>query len=306
MRITWLAAWLSLALPLAAQVTVEVEFEDHQFVANSEVYAAVRITNFSGRTLSLGQGQDWLELAVEADEGRIVARLSAPDVVEPFEVPNAARGTRWVNLEPHFDMSRPGRYQVTATVRLKDPQEPLVSSPAGVNVISGAQIWMQRFGLPRRLADGTAAMEVRKYSLIQASRLDDTSLYVRVSNDQETQVFRVFALGPVLTFSHPEARVDRAGDLHVLFQIGARNFSYTVVHPDGELAIRRTYQYAGTRPVLRTNPEGKIAVAGGARIPNSLDVPREEEVAEAMKPKNRRPIVVPPPTADDAFGPVMK
>jgi hypothetical protein len=59
----------------------------------------------------------------------------------------------------------------------------------------------------------------------------------------------------------------------VLWQNSARGFAYRVVNPAGEIVGRETHDYAGTRPKLRADEDGKIGVAGGVRHPTRDDLP---------------------------------
>jgi hypothetical protein len=147
-------------------------------------------------------------------------------------------------------------------------------------VTSGAKIWEQDFGLRREEADKSVALEVRKYALIQSMNQKSISLYVRISDRQEVRVFRVFAIGPVLAFSRPEAQVDRSSQLHVLNQTSARQFTYCVVSPDGEVVVRQLHRYADTRPALRTKGDGTVLVSGGYRQITPEDIPKPEKAPD--------------------------
>jgi hypothetical protein len=68
--------------------------------------------------------------------------------------------------------------------------------------------------------------------------------------------------------------VDRLSNLHVLSQIGARSFSYSVINPNGEVIARQTHDYTKKRPVLRANADGKISVVGGVRRMTANDLPQ--------------------------------
>jgi hypothetical protein len=265
-----------------AQVTVEVVFDRDQYVAGERVLAGVRITNFSGRSLKLGETPDWLDLTVELDDGFIVGRTSDPPVLEAFELPNSGRATRRVDLVPHFNVGRAGRYRVTAVVRIAELGQEVTSKPAVLNVTSGAKVWEQVFGLPAGEGESGAPPEGRKYSLVQALSGKRPALYVRLTDAHETKIHRMLQIGPVLAFSRPEAQVDRGSRLHVLFQTSARLFTYVSVSPDGELVGRQTHQYSDTRPVLRVRDSGEIVVSGGIRLRNAEDVPPSEPVPATL------------------------
>jgi len=281
---------------LLGQITAEVHFDEEQYLAHESMIAAVKIVNFSGQTLKLGAEQDWLRFAVESDN-YYVAKRGDPPVVEPFDLPSAAKGTRRVDLAPYFDLGRPGHYRVTATVRIAQLGQEITSLPAKVNIISGTKLWELEFGLPLPPGNGEAAPEVRKYALLQTMSQKRMRLYVRVSDRYDARVYRVFPLGLLLSFSRPETQVDRQALLHVFFQTGAREFTYCVINPDGELLKRQTHSYndaqTGARPRLHADKDGKIGVAGGMRVVSSTDWPKPPD-SEVPPPAPASP----PPSPD--------
>lgn len=256
-----------------AQVSVEVVPERNQFLAGESMLVGVRVTNFSGQTLKLGANPDWLQVTVEGENGFVVERFGDLPVVEPFEVPSSARGTRWLDLQPYFNVGKPGTYRVTATVRIPELGLELSSKSKQVLVTSGAKIWEQDFGVPPREGAQPGELEVRKYALVQSLSQNQSRLYVRVSNRAETKVYKLILVGPMLAFSHPEVQLDRNANLHVLFQTGARTFTYVQVNPGGDLLAQQTHQYTQTRPRLRAREDGTICVSGGVRIKSTSDFP---------------------------------
>jgi hypothetical protein len=197
---------------------------------------------------------------------------------------------RRVDLAPWYDLGQPGRYQVTATLRLKEWDKEFSSRPRPFEVVRGTKLWEQEFGVPT--AQG--APEARKYILQQASYRKQLRLYLRIADASDQRVFRVFPFGPMVSFSQPEAQIDKAGYLHVLFQSSARTFLFHVVSPDGDVVLRHTYDYSATRPTLRANSEGRIYVSGGVRHPMANDLPpplttptpRASEAPAAPTPTN--------------------
>jgi len=293
---TIIGGLLLVAPCLLGQVTVEVSFDEEQYLARESLVAAVKIVNFSGQTLKLGAEQDWLRFSVESDN-YYVAKRGDPPVVEPFDLPSAAKATRRVDLAPYFDMGRPGHCRVTATVRIAQLGQEITSAPAKVNIISGTKLWELEFGLPVPAGNSEAAPETRKYALLQTMSQKRMRLYVQVSDRNDATVYRIFPLGRLLSFSRPETQVDREAQLHVLFQTGAREFTYCVVNPDGELLKRQTHSYTDAqtdaRPKLRADKEGKIGVAGGTRVVSSTDWPKPSDT-EVPPPAPTSP----PPSAD--------
>lgn len=280
------ACALLFSLAVRAQVTVEVALDQESYLPHERCVAEIRITNFSGRTLKFGAASDWFDLTVESYDGYFVERLAPVPPAEPLEIPNAARGIRRVDLAPAFDLSKPGRYFAIASVRVAELNQDITSPRDAFNIMSGVKLWEQAFGVPG--GDPGKPPEVRRYALLQTNDRKRLALYARVTNDQESRVLRVFPLGRLLSFSKPEAQVDRLGKLHVMFQIGAKQYSYCVVDCDGSLAMRRTYQISDSHPGLRLTQDGEIKVVGGFRLKSSYDIPPPAD-DEGLKPDSATP-----------------
>jgi hypothetical protein len=261
----FLAFWTA---HLTAQVDAEIILEQDQFLRDEPVPVKVRITNRSGQTLRLGEGNDWIAFEVEAN-GKPAARIVEPTVAVPFELESAHVATREFNVQPWFEISSPGRYTVAATVRIKQWERQVSARPKPFEVTRGAKLWEQEVGLPTAVG----VPETRRFILQQANYRKQLKLYVRVSNEPDNFAFQVLPLGSLVSFGRPEAQVDEQSHLHVLFQTGARSFQYSVITPTGVLTTRHTYDYTSNRPMLRLNENGKIVVAGGSRRMAANDLP---------------------------------
>jgi hypothetical protein len=270
--------WAPLS-PLFAQVTAEVVLEQEQFLIGETLQAAVRVTNRSGQTLQLGNDPYWLTFSIESRDGFIVAKLGDAPVLGEFKLESGQVATRRVDLAPYFALGRIGRYQIVATVRLKDWNTQVSTKPKSFDIINGAKIWSQDFGVPSPGATAIRPPVVRRYTLEQANYLrSQLRLYLRLTDVDESRVIKVFPLGPMVSFGTPEHQIDKESQLHVLYQNGARSFSYTVLSPDGDVVLRQTHDYVGSRPRLQLNEEDKVVVTGGARRITTSDVPETKPV----------------------------
>ena len=274
------APWVS------AQVSVELALDQDQYLPGEALPLGVRITNFSGQTLHLGQDRDWLHVTIEGRDNYIVPTTGELPVQGQFDVDSSKVATRRVDVAPYFALARPGRYIATATVKLKDWDKELVSKPKPFDIIAGTTLWEQEVGVSGP-AGTNRSPEVRKYALQQAIHLKRMKLYVRVTDQSGARGFRAFPIGPLISFSSPEHQIDKGSNLHVLYQTGAKAFNYSVVNPDGQLLIRQTYEYSDSRPGLRVDREGRIYVGGGSRraSPDDLPLPLDSSPNEARTPK---------------------
>jgi hypothetical protein len=274
---------LAVVLPGAAQVSVEVTLEQEQFLPGEPLIAAVRISNRSGQTLHLGDDDRWLAISIEQKNGPIVPKLADVPVRGPFTVESSKRATKRVDLAPCFALTEPGRYEITATVQIKELGSEAVNLPKAFNIIEGARLWEQDFGVPLSKT-GTGAPEVRKYILQQANYLKgQLRLYLRITDASGSKAIKTVPVGLALSFSNPEPRLDKDSNLHLLYQSWARTFSYVVYSPEGELTLRQTYDFNETRPRFSVDGEGAMSVVGGLRRVTQNDVP-EPKAAVATTP----------------------
>ena len=272
-----LALLLAFAGALCAQVSVEVMLGQNQFLPNESIPVRAQVVNNSGQTIVFGK-EDWLSYSIEARDGLVVLKSGEPPQPHDFDVKSSEMATTpRTDLAPYFTIARPGRYTVTATVRIKDWDRAIVSAPKIFDVVSGNRLWAQEFGLPQA-ATNHGAPEVRKYILQQATMERRTRLYFELTDAMETKVFRVAPLGSVISFSDPKARLDQYSFLHLLYQEGSHTYSYAVFNPDGDLTVRQTY-YANSNPRLSVDDTGTVTVTGGVRHPADNDVPSTKRLS---------------------------
>jgi len=260
----------ALSFRATAQVDVTLALDQEQFPPAETIPLAVKITNRSGQPLHLGADAAWLTFDVESSDSLVVNKFAEVPVTGEFDLESSQMATKHVDLQPYFSVGRPGRYKITATLHIPNWSKPVNGGPKYFDVVNGAMLWTQDFGLPTAGGDP----EVRKFTLEQANYLrSQLRLYVRLSDATDERVFKVAALGPMVSFGHPEAQVDRESHLHVLWQGGARMFNYCLVNPDGTVAQQETYDYYNTRPRLAVNETGGVSVVGGVRRPKSAEIP---------------------------------
>ena len=115
--------------------------------------------------------------------------------------------------------------------------------------------------------------EVRKYVLQKATYQRTMTLYFRLTDGAGSKTFKCFPLGPMVSFSKPEAQIDSFSNLHVLNQYYAQSFVYCVINPEGKLLLRQTHDFTKSRPTLRTDSQGRIFISGGVRRFTKSDFP---------------------------------
>jgi hypothetical protein len=238
--------------------------------------------------LKLGTDDDWLSLAVEDSKRRSVPKLASLPVRGEFQLEHATTGIKRVDITPCFDITQPDRYYLTATLMVPEWRQVVSSKPVTFDVTRGSTLWEQDFGMPGSGPDPSAP-EIRRYALLQTLHSQKIRLYVRLTDSLQRQIFRVLLLGQMVSFSNPEPQVDRFSNLHVLYQGSGRSFVHCLINPDGVLIARETYDYTSSRPVLRAESDGRIAVVGGARRLTPTDVPAPPSPSPLPNAKPQEP-----------------
>src|ERR1043166_4401176 len=191
-RWLWLGCLILCLGSTQAQVNVEVVLPQEQFLPGETLLATVRITNRSGQVLHLGEDENWLQFAVQSNNGLVVAKLAEPHVVGEFDLDSSKVAPWRLDLAPYFNMSQAGRYSVTPTVRIKGWDGEITSRPKSFDIIHGAKLYEQSIGVPISSEATNANPEVRKFLLEQANYVKgQPRLYMRLIDNSGAMTLRV-------------------------------------------------------------------------------------------------------------------
>jgi len=252
-----------------------MSLDQKEFLAGEAIVALVRVSNQSGQPLDLGEDPEWISFQVESKDGFLVPKAGLIKVEGRVRLESAQVARMRVDLSPGYLFDRPGSYQLAALVKIPQWRQQVASPPVNFSVVQGVVIWEQEFGVPvSPVAPATnTPPEMRKYALLQANYQKKLQLYARVTDASGGRIIKVFPIGPLLSFSKPEAQIDRFSNLHVLHQDGAKTFCYAVLNCEGRMVVRETYEYTATRPRLKAGEAGRFSVQGGQRKISSNDLP---------------------------------
>jgi hypothetical protein len=284
-----LSAALAGIFALSAQaqvVVVDIVTQQNEFLSGEAMTIGVRIANQSGRELHLGRDNQWLKIDVRSLDERRVGVMKEIPIIGAFTVESPMRGMKLFDIEPYFEMNRPGRYFITATVFIREGrwQQEVKSAPKAVNIVTGLTVWDKQFGVIDN-ARPQGAPEVRKYALQRANMVNSKmKMYLRLSSVDGFKVYRVVPIDYMTSFSKHEAKTDKYNNLHVLLQTPraiARDWNYSVFGDDGRLILRRTYNADHSRPRLRPDKDGLVQVVGGMRRSSRSDLPKIEKTSKS-------------------------
>jgi len=257
--------------------------ERAQFLAQEPMGIMVRVYNYSGETMVLGQEEDWISFSVEPLANKsIVRQHGQPTLAGAFELGNNLMATKRVDLTPYFEIVQSGRYKITATVRAGRFGD-ISSEPLLVDLVTGTPLWDHEFGVP---ALGDKPSEIRRYQIIQARQMDVQHLYVKVTDTYNSKTYGLYPLGQMVIAQKPEQQTDRNNRLHVLHRSGRSTYTYSMVDHDGQIILRQRYDQAGGPPHLVPTEAGEVLINGGVRTKSLYDI---DPFANELEQKQKTP-----------------
>jgi hypothetical protein len=273
MRLHFLMAFFALSAgSIFAQVEIRVEATRVQYLLFEPVLIKVSLTNTTEHEIVLRTNgkNPWLSfLVTKADGGSI--KQDQPGNMEPLLLQAGETKTLPVNITPLYAFRETGQFKARAVVEI-DGQE-LISGNAQFGVGQGQKVWKQV-----RPWQGSQLM----YSLVRFSpSIEESSLYVRVEDEQENVVYVTYPLGPMISYVDPQVSFDANGKLHIVHTQGVRSYRYTRVDAYGKREVSMDYTAAsdGSVPTLNTTDDGLVLVAGGSSV---TDGPKRDKLSDAQ------------------------
>ena len=266
-----------------AQIGVSLKLGKRDYLAGEPVSADVTIINHSGRAIEFQGflGKPWLDFVVTNQRSEPVAPTGAGSFGK-WTLPAGQSSTRGVSLTAMFQLSTPGNYQVSATVRMPGLEGPVtVSNRVFFNVAPGRPFWSQKVGAGR-------SGKVREYRVLNFSGGTKSELYVQVLDDRTGLPFTTFSLGEILLVRKPSVTVDSGQRLHVLHMASPTHWVHSVVDTDGRIVSRTLHRRTSAGdPYLTTSDKGAVTIG------NSIPIDPKAEAARRAKTRklSERPAI---------------
>ncbi len=260
---------------MPAQLTVDFQADKDQYVVHENVDYTLSITNRAGKTITLkGEKRlNWLDINVKNQGGELLPYKRDKPTFKAVVIAAGQTVEKKIRLSDYYDLTKFGRYQAIAYVKLPDQNQSAMSSNnTQFLVTSGRTLFSQKIGLPN-------TANARKCEVINFNGSEDTELYVRITNEYTGQVIACAALSKYVTFREPKAALDRQNNLHLLYLITPTLYTHVVVTPTGKIA-KRNYHRQGAvgEPRLESFANGEVKVAG--TIPHDPRKARQEKEQE--------------------------
>lgn len=273
------------AVPLHAQLSVELRISQLNYLLYEAIFARVFIRNISGHAIAFGernelQGSLRFEIQTHENVGKRYLPLIDPALTPPLTgsiIPAGATREYTFNLRDYYDIRATGRYGIRAVVRHNRFRDEYLSPLVSFNVVNGMLFRKIPVGVPSFEEDITGKnssgtkIQQRCYHILSYFTGKIHVYNLMIDDDQVVYANRRigFNLGPTLS---PECEVDFLSRLNLLMPANAKVFAYYRFTPDGRLDQRRILLKTASRPRLVVDTKtGSVSVIGGREARRDLD-----------------------------------
>lgn len=237
----------------AAMYEVTCRIDNTPAMLHEAVNAEVKITNRSGRTLTVDPaGPSRLRFIVERKPGYALDAKKNARVYEPFEVAPGETKAVNVNLKRYCDLVETGPY--TIRVLLRHDGRYYTSSRALLDVVPGFKVDSMTAAAP--------GGGVREYVLKSLVRGRGQSLFIEIDDPNANLCYGVYDLGHTLATHSPQMETDRDGNVHILHQSGPTRYTHSAFSANGRPIEHQFFTKGAALPKLRPAEGGTIEVAG--------------------------------------------
>ena len=269
------------------QLAVRIRSDKDTFLVYEAIPVNISIQNYSGRTIQLeaDNSTPWLEFAIVDEDNNMVRAVSKPATEDAILIPPGQTISHTIDLLPLYELRSRGSYRIQAVVN--GSSGATVSSPLHVTLTNGRELWSQVVGLP--VTEG-GKEEYRTCALFARRGSHEDVLFISVRDEPHGVVYSLVPLGGFLPTSVPQTRMDRSGNVHVLFQNGPRSYGYMVVDSAAKVVTRAAFSDFLSRPEL-VSEDAEVTVRGGEQTyPKPERILTEEEITPPppAKPKDKR------------------
>lgn len=264
------------------QVSVQLDIDRKQYLAQEPAMGVVTITNRSGRDLTFvshaktGIARSWLDFSMRDTGGHPMPKRTNA-VFQKTSIPAGQSIARRINLSQLFDVTDVGNYAVTAHVSQLGAEDLIYTSNSGhFTVGGGSNIFTQPFGVPK------SPVPKRAYNVITFNDGRRTSIYAQVMNTITERSVSTFRLSEYLAFSAPQMALDRNNDLHVLYLANPEIFVHATVNQDGMMTGTKYFKRTNARaPRFVALKDGLLGVRGAIPYDPKTDAETAPEARSA-------------------------
>ncbi len=269
---------LMMALPVQAQLAIELQLNRTVYMQFEPMFAKVSIRNYSGQPLVFGKDDKLRgELCFDVAMGNIgLPGTTVPGKVYPLEgtifLPGETKDFL-IPLSNYHNFRKLGAYRVHAYVKHAMLKDMFRSNECRAEINPGVVIWSREVGIPELLRATekiSDKIKTRTYSLRMMVE-NSNKYYYLVIEDRDT-IYAVLRVGQEIGMERYKVEVDMLSRLHLLMPLSPRVFRYFVVNLNGKAEVNKFLKTTKTIPSLVRDPvSGQVIQTGGADAVPGID-----------------------------------
>jgi len=253
---------------------VQLKISKPQFITSEHVYADVLITNRGGRSVVLADGAGiWLDFEINRNGVKNVTKVGKAGFAG-VRIPAGQAITRRVALTAAYPLATPGNYTIRAIVTPPAAVgAPVRSSPAFFDVNNGVAKYKMQHGV--RSKGG----RVVEYRILLLNKVGGNELYFQSYDPKKDKIHVTYSLGKYIGVHQPQYKVDTAGFMHVVFQVGAKIYRYLQIADTGAI-MKQELIKQGVRgtPMLVSLQNGNIVYRNGLAFDAKEDAKKRASI----------------------------
>ena len=243
-----------------AQIGMNLKAEKERYLRYEPIELTLTLRNYSGNTLIFGRDdksgveQGRLAFLIKMHDGSTVNPLAG--AINPLAglvfSPGETKELK-LTINQFYDLQKDDFYNVSAYVEHKRMSKAFMSNSVSFEVREGTLITSKIIGLPTASDDDM--IKTITASLMRFNDGQDDVYCLRI--EDEKTVFGTFRIGPCITGSTPQLDADEASAIHVLVQVRARLYCYSVysiIGGEAKLRQQRYYKPDNGVPTLSRAP----------------------------------------------------
>ena len=264
-----------------AQLGVDIRMNQSQYLAGEAVLIAVTITNHTGSDVILASNgrTPWLDMVVKRSSGEPAAALGRTNF-GAVKIASGQTMSKTIDISGLYNLREAGSYSVSALVRNGPDSNGFVSNRLLFSSANVRPDWSQKVGVPGQPG------KTHEFRVINFTSASKSMIYTQVVDSKTGLSLQTLNLGQALLFRKPQAAVDRAQTLNVLYLATPEFYIHARVDVQGRFLGRELHKRgADGDPRLVTFADGSVKVAGS--IP--YDVKAEAVARGKIRKASERP-----------------
>jgi hypothetical protein len=263
------------------QLGVNIRMNQAQFLAGESVLLAVTLTNHTGNDIILANNgrTPWLDVVVKRGNSEPAASLGRAN----FGAVKIATGqsmSKTIEVSGLYNLREPGSYSVSVLIRSSENSAGFASNRLLFSIANVRPDWTQKVGVPGQPG------KTHEFRIMNFTSSSKSMIYVQVLDSKTGVAMQTVNLGAALLFRKPQAAVDRAQTLNILYLATPEFYVHARIDVNGKFLGRELHKRgADGDPRLVTFADGSVKVAGS--IP--YDIEAEAQAQRKIRKISERP-----------------